>query len=364
MKAPKALHIACRFHHDHAVEVISLLVEAYPRSTLQEDVLHQLPIRIAKAHCSNNANNNVDNEELYRILQPGVSMEGIQPMKPTLQLTTMMTVRERIEQANSNNNNKHSNSFVVVEGNTMLFSDIVDQRWMEVAQRCRDCPRDASTWYMEKKTNHPPHVKILPLHRALEEEEDVPVAAITALKRKDHSERLPLHTALWRNSCNTMVIQYLINKNTAALLSKDLHGSRPLHIAAQFGSNADVIKMILKENIAADSCCLTREDDLGRTPLKVCQCHYHDNRHEVQRILSQSSDGDTSNVDDNQQQQQQEQHGVDTELYRLLHSQQWDDAVQHLTVHPDEARVCSVGIFVPSCCPYTMPVCFSHLSRL
>ena len=89
------------------------------------------------------------------------------------------------------------------------------------------------------------------------EEEDVPVAAIAALieafpaalKSKDHSERLPLHTALWRNSCNTMVIQYLINKNTAALLSKDLHGSLPLHIAAQFGSNADVIKMISRKTL-------------------------------------------------------------------------------------------------------------------
>ena len=81
--------------------------------------------------------------------------------------------------------------------------------------------------------------------------------------------------------------------------------------------------------------------------MEVCQCHYHDNRHQVQQCLQQAASNNTAAANNTaantgsgtDQQQQQQQHGVDTILYQLLHSHQWEEAAERCREHPEEAAV-------------------------
>eukprot|EP00814_Leptocylindrus_danicus_P000397 CAMPEP_0116007568 /NCGR_PEP_ID=MMETSP0321-20121206/2372_1 /TAXON_ID=163516 /ORGANISM="Leptocylindrus danicus var. danicus, Strain B650" /LENGTH=1058 /DNA_ID=CAMNT_0003476279 /DNA_START=100 /DNA_END=3273 /DNA_ORIENTATION=- len=163
------------------------------------------------------------------------------------------------------------------EGNTVdsssqhqsLYTLISQKKWQKAELRCQIRPDEAGTWCEKRKPDGTMSWRLLPLHRACELQPNN-TAIITYLIRaagltdKDHSGRLPLHSAC-RKVASADVIATLVASGPHTASYKDSKGRLPLHIACEYGASKDIIKTL----VAAYPQGVDEGDHRGHSPRSI-----------------------------------------------------------------------------------------------
>jgi ankyrin repeat protein len=160
--------------------------------------------------------------------------------------------------------------------------------WEAVKERCRICPGEVAEW-LTIQSRSGTTVKCAPLHYALERMPPLDVVeAIVAVAKGDEAlswkmtpgDALPLHVAcVWGSSAE--VVSYLVKQDNAAVRVKDGGGNLPLHQACFSGSSSRTVDLLCQNWPES----VHEANGMGSLPLEIVHRLSHPNKHDVLNVL-------------------------------------------------------------------------------